>query len=242
MPRQASVSRSKPRRMRATKTHNLHTSVWKRKFVIQAAPGVPYSPRHWALASRNEAAFRKSQKWVEFWSYELPGSLKKRLSKHYSSVTVFYTGIVYSLLQNFQNDFLLHRGVTVAYKRGIKNFLAGTLVFKKISMPTIGPMVPAAQASQKLLRDQDVPPSVIFHNHKWIWCRLRKLFFLSKSREMIKPWKQHNLIVREIIVKDDVIFLQRQLIGIFKNILKIFSKAQIPLVTSTSSRIPNKYP
>ena len=51
-------------------------------------------------------------------------------------------------------------------KRGITNFLKGTLVFKKISVPTMGPMVPAAQASQKLLRDQDVPPSVIFHNHK----------------------------------------------------------------------------
>ena len=112
----------------------------------------------------------------------------------------------------FQNDFLVHRGVTLAYKRGIKNFLKGTLVFKKLSTPTMGPMVPAAQASQKLLMDQDVPPSVIFHNHKWIWCRLRKLFFLSKSREMIQPWKQNNLIVREIIVKDDVIFLQRQFV------------------------------
>lgn len=166
MPRQASVSRSKPKRMRAAQTHNLYTSVWKRKFVIQVAPGVPYRPRHWALASRNEEAFRKGQKWVKFWSYELPGSLKN-VWANITVLLLFFTQESCTVCFNFfKMVFSYNEGSQRPTKRGIKNFLKGTLVFKKITTPTMGPMVPAAQACQKLLRDQDVPPSVIFHNHK----------------------------------------------------------------------------
>ena len=118
----------------------------KRKFIIHEAPGVPYRPRHWALASRNEEAFRKSQKWVGIWCHEL-----------------LQRGVTTPYKRGIKNE--LQRGVTTPYKRGIKIFPSGTLVFKKISMPTTQPMVQAPQARPKLLRDQDVPTLTTFHNH-----------------------------------------------------------------------------